>query len=140
MASGGGVSDREAADGGIFVGINFKNLKKPGELHDILHLGRELHEFERGALALRAAAGVDELAESAAVDVVDLGHVQKNFLSSGYDRVVDYVSQPLRSLAEGDGALQVQDQDVPHLPIEIFQGHAATVSRLGAGVKCRLGT
>ncbi len=38
-------------------------------------------------------------------------------------------------LAERDGALQVEDQNVADLPIEVFQGHAATLSRLGAGVK-----
>ena len=33
-----------------------------------------------------------------------------------------------RTGAKRDGAGQMQDQDVPHLPVEMFEGHAATVA------------
>ena len=64
----------------------------------------------------------------AAIDIVDFGHVQKNALPATLERIGDQLPEFLRTGSERDGTRQMQDQDVPHLPVEIFEGHAATVA------------
>src|SRR5450755_2358195 len=94
------VLDSKAPDGGVFIWEHVENLVELGELHQVLHLGRELHELQYGALALGAGAGGDQFTEAAAVDVVDLGHVQKDLFSSGRDCVAEQLPQGLGGLAE----------------------------------------
>ena len=127
----------EAADRGVLIGIDIEDLIKPGELHHVLNPGREFHEFQLDTLSRCTGAGGHQFAQAAAVDVINLGHVQQDFRPPRNDGFLDQLPELLCRLAESNGTLQMQDENIAHLPVEVLQRHAAKLSRTSPAVNRR---
>ena len=53
------------------------------------------------------------------------------FLLAGLEGFGDQLPELASTGAKSDGAGEIHDQDVPHFPVKMFEGHAATVAPWG---------
>ena len=80
-------------------------------------------------MPFRGGEGCNQLAEAAAIDVVNLGHIQQNLSSTGFDGILDQLPQGLGSLAKRNGALQVEDENEQLFIRKLFTNNLMLDSR-----------
>jgi len=73
--------------------------------------------------------GCNQFAEAAAIDVVHFREIEDNLVFARIERFVDDLTESRRRVAESNRALEVHHDHVADLPIEVLEGHAATVPR-----------
>jgi len=113
----------EGFDGGGFVVLHVKDGVELGDLEQIVHLLGEVEEFEFAALILGGGEGADQFADAGAVDVVDLGQVQDDFLIAFGKQFAHGVAQSDAAFAQGDASAAVNNRDAVDLPSAKFHAH-----------------
>src|SRR5580700_1311870 len=121
----------KAADGGGFVVKDLEYSIDLGELHDILNPLRKLHELEFSAATGGCGVGGNEFTQTAGIDVVDFGHIQKDVFPAALERIGDQLPKLAGARSKCNGAGEIHDQDVPYFPVKMFEGHGATVAPRG---------
>jgi hypothetical protein len=113
----------ESLDRGGFVVFYIENSVELGDLKQVVHLFGEVQQFEFATLILGSGEGADQLADSGAVDIVDLAEVQDNLLITFGEQVSNGVAQSDAAFAEGDAAAAVHNGDSVYLPCAKFHAH-----------------
>src|SRR5579871_1280493 len=118
----------KAANRGGLIVEHFEDPIDFAELHDILDALREFHEFQLAAASRSGSVSSHQFTQTTGIDVIDFRHVEQDILLASLERVGDELTELPGSWAERDGTGEIDDQDVPHFPVKVFEGHAPTVA------------
>src|SRR5215469_6537764 len=69
----------ETLDRRSFIGIHFEYRKKLGDLKQIVHLFRQVQQFQLAFLAANRCEPAYQFADSRTVDIVDVAEVEQDF-------------------------------------------------------------
>src|SRR5271170_3948048 len=109
--------------GGKFVVFNIEDGVELGDVEDVLDFLGEVEEFEFAAGVADGGEAADEFSHAGAVDVLDAGKVQDDFLFALGDEIVDGVAEVADFFAEDDASVDVEDGDVSDFAGVDLQGH-----------------
>src|ERR1700732_2980110 len=83
----------ETADGSCFCIVDIEYGHQLGDLQHFLELAAEITQTQRYALVLCAKVPSDKCAQARAVDILNLVHIQYDFLLSLGDQALQFLTQ-----------------------------------------------
>jgi hypothetical protein len=92
-------------------------------VEDVVNFLGEVEELEFASGVADRGEGADEFSDAGAVEVVDIGEVEDDFLFALGDQVADGGAKSADLGAEDDAAVDVEDGDVRNFAGINFQGH-----------------
>src|ERR1700684_1864873 len=109
--------------GGEFVVFDVEDGIELGDVEDVVNFLGEVEELEFASSVADGGEAGDEFADAGAVDVVDIGEVEDDFLFALRDEFVDSGAESADLRAEDNAAVDVKDGDVGDFASVDCQGH-----------------
>ena len=98
--------------GGEFVVFDVEDGVELGDVEHVVDFLGEVEELEFASGVAQGRETGDEFADSGAVEVVDMGEIEDDFLFALCDEIANRVAQFADLGAEDDAPLDVEDGDV----------------------------
>jgi hypothetical protein len=112
--------------GGEFVVFDVEDGVELGDVEDVVNLLGEIEELEFAACVADRGEATDEFADARAVEIVNTGEVEDDFLFALGKQVADSGAECTDLRAEDDAAMDVEDGDVGDFAGVNRQGHVRT--------------
>src|SRR5216683_7064379 len=109
----GRVRSTKTVKRGALVGKHIKHRVQLGNLKKIPNFLRQVQQLQIPALILHRRKPADQLADSRAVDVVDVSEIQKNHFPLIIQQSPDRLSQKSAAVSEDDPPAQIYHGDLP---------------------------
>ena len=109
--------------GGEFVVADIEDGVELGDVENVVDFLGEVEELEFAAGVAHGGEAADELPDAGAVDVVDVGEVEDDFLFAFGDEIADGVAEVADFFAEDDASVDVEDGNVSNFAGIDLQGH-----------------
>src|SRR6266851_9982517 len=98
-----------AAQSAILVRVNLEDGEQLGQLQEIVHFFCQLQKLEAAASIFHSRVGADEFSDAGAVDVIDIGQIQKDEGTLIFQQLADSLSQKRAAFAERNTAADIDD-------------------------------
>ena len=109
--------------GGEFVVFDVENGIELGDVQDVANFLGEVKEFEFATSVARGGEGADQFSHARAVEIVDAGEVEDDFLFAIGEQVADGSAEIADFGAEDETAVDVEDGDVGNFAGVNLQRH-----------------
>src|SRR5215467_63917 len=107
---------RERLDRSRFVVFHVKHGVKLGDLQQVVDLLGKVQKLQFATLVADRGEGADQLADTRAVNVIDVAEVEQNLLLSFGKQVADGIAQDHATFPEGNAAAAIDDGHTIDLP------------------------
>src|SRR5438270_6824817 len=105
----------EGLDRGGFVVLYVKNGVQLGDLQQVVDFLCQIEQLEFATLILHGRIGADELADSRAVNVIDVAKIHQNFLLPFREQVLHHIAQDDAAFAQRNSAVAIHNGDAVNL-------------------------
>src|SRR6185312_9027903 len=129
-AGGGGFAPARKArlfvrgEGRWFVVENIEDGVELGDLQEVFDLLGQLQQLERTAGVLDGRQSADKLANTGAVDVIDVRQIDENLVGTFSQDVTHSVADGYASLTQHNLPTQIQNRDSIHFPACKLHAHS----------------
>ena len=113
----------EAVQGCGFVGVDFEDGEKFGELEEVMDLFCEMEELERAAAIFYAGVGADQLADARAIDVVHVGEIEEDEGAFVVEEFAHHLAKKGAAFPKSNATADVHDGDRLRIAICGSQSH-----------------
>src|ERR1700733_13114095 len=98
--------------GGEFVVLDIEDGVELGDVEDVVNFLGEVEELEFSAGVAGGGEAADEFSDAGAVEVIDVGEVEDDFLFALGDEGTDFIAESADFGAEDETSMNVEDGDV----------------------------
>src|SRR6202521_6020705 len=100
-----------AAQSATLVGVDLEDGEQFGQLQEIVHFLCQVQELQGSASIFHSHIGADKFADARAVDVIDVGQIQKDERALLFQQLADGHSQKGAAFAQRNPAADIDDSD-----------------------------
>ena len=101
--------------GRCFVVLHIEDCVELRDLQQVVDSPRQVHQFQFASLFLGSGEGADEFADTGAVDIVHVAHVQQDSFQPFGKQIVHRIAQSCATFTADKSAANVDNRDAIHL-------------------------
>jgi hypothetical protein len=113
----------KAFHGLLLLAVDVENRVQLGDLQKVGNFFVKVQELQLPALAFDHSVAADQFSKAGAIDVIDSGEIQYDFLMAAGELFPNEIAQEGASFSQSDSTVHVDDRDVSHLAAGCFKAH-----------------
>ena len=113
----------KAAESRRFVGLDVENREEARDLHNVTHTASEIEEFELAFGGFDGAVGDYKLADSRAIDVVDVLKIEDDLGLALIEQILHHAAQDGTTFTKRNLPAEVDHRDIANLSACAAKNH-----------------
>jgi hypothetical protein len=113
----------KAAQGDGFVRLHVKDSKEPRDLKKVMHALGKIQKLQLPASAADSSERRHELANSGAIDIVDVTEIKKNFAMARVDPFANHLAEHCAAFAKRYLATEIDNRDIEYFAARSLKSH-----------------
>jgi len=107
----------ETSERDCFVRMDVKDGEEPRNLDNIANMLRKIQELHFSACVTDCHIGGHQLADPGAIDIIDIGEIEKNVALPTRDHIAHHLPQHRSAFSQLDFAAEIDNADVVRFAI-----------------------